>query len=173
MDRTPLFVVSVICVVFLLGAGCATPTQDELAAFPIESAEGVLAGDLVVFDEEVSADGNGSFRIEAADTVTVALYEAGDVDAESTCLSYSARLRTEELDGSAYLEMWCVFAGEGEYFSRGVDSALSGTNDWTEVSIPFMLKAGENPTNVKLNVVVEGTGTVWIDDLRLAASASR
>jgi hypothetical protein len=26
---------------------------------------------------------------------------------------------------------------------------------------------GENPDNVKLNFVVNGTGTIWIDDIRL------
>jgi hypothetical protein len=32
---------------------------------------------------------------------------------------------------------------------------------------PFFLKKGENPENVKLNLVVDGVGTVWIDDIQL------
>ena len=28
-------------------------------------------------------------------------------------------------------------------------------------------EASQNPDNVKLNLVVEGSGTVWIDDIRL------
>ncbi len=63
--------------------------------------------------------------------------------------------------------MGCHFEGKGEFFSRGLDSPLSGTNNWVNVEIPFLLKAGENPDNVKLNIVGEGTGTVWVDDIRL------
>jgi hypothetical protein len=32
---------------------------------------------------------------------------------------------------------------------------------------PFFLKKGENPDNVKINLVVNGKGSVWIDDIRL------
>ena len=31
----------------------------------------------------------------------------------------------------------------------------------------FFLKEGENPDNIKLNLVINGKGTVWIDDIRL------
>ncbi len=63
--------------------------------------------------------------------------------------------------------MWCVFAGKGEFFSRSLQSPLAGTNDWTTLETPFFLKKGERPSNVKLNVVINGSGRVWIDDLRL------
>lgn len=33
--------------------------------------------------------------------------------------------------------------------------------------MPFFLQKGENPDNVKLNLVIEGKGTVWIDDIHL------
>jgi hypothetical protein len=39
--------------------------------------------------------------------------------------------------------------------------------DWTMEEIPFFLKKGKNPDNVKLNLVFDGTGTAWIDDIRL------
>lgn len=44
---------------------------------------------------------------------------------------------------------------------------LSGTTDWTTQETEFFLKAGENPDNVKLNLVINGSGTVWIDEIRL------
>jgi hypothetical protein len=46
-------------------------------------------------------------------------------------------------------------------------SPLTGTTDWTTAETPFLLKRGENPDNVKLNLVIDGKGTVWIDDIRL------
>jgi hypothetical protein len=39
--------------------------------------------------------------------------------------------------------------------------------DWVTQETPFFLKPGENPDNVKLNLVIEGKGTVWIDDISL------
>lgn len=38
---------------------------------------------------------------------------------------------------------------------------------WTTVETPFFLQKGQNPDNIKLNLVVNGKGTVWIDDIKL------
>jgi len=76
-------------------------------------------------------------------------------------------LRTEDLEGSAYLEMWCGFPGQGEFFSRALDTAVSGDTDWVSQETTFILQEGQNPENVRLNLIVDGAGTVWIDDLRL------
>ena len=69
--------------------------------------------------------------------------------------------------GTAYLEMWCVFPGSGEYFSRALQNPLSGTIDWTTMETPFFLQKGQKPELIKLNVVINGKGTVWVDDITL------
>ncbi len=71
------------------------------------------------------------------------------------------------MEGQVFLEMWCHFAGKGEFFSRGLQAPLTGTTDWTTEETPFFLKKGENPDNVKLNVVINGKGTAWVDDVKL------
>jgi hypothetical protein len=63
--------------------------------------------------------------------------------------------------------MWCHFPGKGEFFSRGLQTALTGSSDWNSQETFFFLKKGENPDNVKLNLVISGKGTVWIDDIHL------
>ncbi len=63
--------------------------------------------------------------------------------------------------------MWCKFEGKGEYFSKGFNQALSGTNDWVTREIPFFLKKGQRPDAVKLNIVIEGKGKVWVRDIEL------
>jgi hypothetical protein len=82
-------------------------------------------------------------------------------------LIYQAKVRTEEMVGRAYLEMWCHFPGKGEFFSRGLLSPLTGTTNWMTEETPFLLKRGEKPDLVKLNLVINGKGTAWIDDIRL------
>jgi protein-disulfide isomerase len=136
-------------------------------AFPLDSTEGVIAQSGVTIDKQISSDGNGSLRIEATEPTTVRLFETGDIDIENARLIYQAQLRTEDVEGQVYLEMWCHFAGVGEAYSRGLMTPLTGTTEWTTEEIPFFLNKGENPDNVKLNLGVTGKGTVWIDDIRL------
>ena len=140
----------------------------ELKRYPVDSLDGVIARTGLVFDKEISSDGNGSIRIATDGPTTVRLYETGDLDVEDALLTYQARMRTEKVEGKAYLEMWCQFPGGLEFFSKDLESALSGSTEWCTEMTPFFLKQGENPVNVKLNVVIEGKGTVWIDDIRLS-----
>ena len=101
------------------------------------------------------------------------MFETGDIDIEKARLVYQAKLRTEGVEGRVYLEMWCSLPGKGESFSRGFQSALYGTNDWKNVETSFFLKKKENPDNVKLNLVISGKGTAWIDDIKLLKRSLR
>lgn len=159
--KVPVFCLCLLMLVTV--TGCAT----ELRSFPIDSTEGIIAQSGVEIDKQISSDGKGSLRITATEPTTVSLFETGDVDVEDATLMYRAKVRTEGVEGEVYLEMLCSFPGEGEYFSRGLGSAISGTSNWKTVETPFFLKKGENPDNVKLNLVINGTGTAWIDDIRL------
>lgn len=144
-----------------------SPRDIEITTFPLDNLEGLLTQSGVEFDQVVSRDGRGSVKISVAEPAIVRLFETGDIDVDDAALVYQAKLRTEGAEGAVYLEMWCHFEGKGEFFSRGLHSPLKGTVDWTTQEIPFFLKKGENPDNVKLNIVCEGAGTVWVDDIRL------
>lgn len=146
--------------------------MESYKGYSLDSMEGVLTREGVEFDEQVSSDGKGSLRIQtnSSDKTVIRLFETGPMGIENRMLIYSAKLRTERLYGKAYLEMWCDIPGLGEYFSRGLGQPVTGTTEWTNVQTPFRLEKGQMPANVKLNVVIEGTGTVWIDDIRLLLS---
>ena len=139
----------------------------ELKRYPLDNAEGLITQTGVRIDKQISSDGNGSLQIEVAEPTTVRLFETGDIDIEDARLIYQARVRTENVEGQVYLEMWCHIAGLGDFFSRGLDRPLTGSTDWVTEDTPFFLKVGQNPDNVKLNLVINGKGTVWIDDIRL------
>ena len=98
---------------------------------------------------------------------TLRLFEIPNPGVEACTITYRARLKTEGLTDSAYLEMWCRFPGKGEYFSRGLNNVVTGSNDWSSFETPFFLKKGEKPDLVKLNLVVKGTGKIWIKDVEL------
>jgi hypothetical protein len=136
-----------------------------LKQFPVDDLEGVIDRDAVKLDQRITEDNKGAFRIE--DRGTVQLYETGDIDVEQAVLLYRARVMTLNVKGSAYLEMWCRFPGQGEFFSRGLQYSLSGTHHWTTIEAPFYLRKGENPDNIRLNVVLDGGGKIWIDKIEL------
>jgi hypothetical protein len=148
---------------------CAKKSQQaiELKHFPIDGMEGIITQSGVEIDKDISSDGKGSLKISAAEPTVIRLFEVHDIDIENARLTYQARVRTKDATGQVFLEMWCHFPGKGEFFSRGLQSPLTGTTDWTTEETPFFLKKGEKPDRVKLNLVINGKGTAWIDDIRL------
>ena len=163
--------VGLIAIIGLLfiSSHCKQKTSQilELKKYPCNSLQGVITKNSIKVDEQISTDGQGSLLIISQQPRTVRLFETGDIEAEDCRLLYQAKVRTENLKGRAYLEMWCHFPGKGEFYSRGLHNALSGSQDWTSTEAYFFLKKGENPDNVKLNLVIDGQGKVWIDDIHL------
>lgn len=157
----------VLAALVLLGCSSESGRVANVKSYPINSMAGVLTRAGVAFDDTVTADGNGALRMSAERPTTYRLYETGDVDIENSRLIYRAKIRTENVDGQVYLEMWCHFPGEGAYFSRALNAPLYGTVEWTYQETPFFLKKGENPDDIKLNLVIDGRGTAWIDDITL------
>jgi hypothetical protein len=98
---------------------------------------------------------------------TFRLFEVPNPGVENCSVTYQAQLKSEGLLGKAYLEMWCHFDGLGESFSRGLDKPISGSNDWSIYQIPFFLKEGERPDLLRLNLVVEGSGKIFIRDIKV------
>ena len=168
--RMKILVLPVCLVIAFLFVGCGKKESKEITElkhFPIDNTERIITQSGVEIDKQISADGNGSLRITAAESTVVRLFETGDIDVENARLIYQAKVRTEGVEGQVFLEMWCHFPGKGEFFSRGLQTPLTGTIDWTTEEIFFLLRKGENPDNVKINLVIDGKGTVWIDDIRL------
>jgi hypothetical protein len=122
--------------------------------------------------DHVAVEQNG-WRIECREKRTVRLFEIAEPGVEQAMLTYRARIKTADLQGGAYLEMWCRFPGKGEFFSRGLHHVVKGTTDWSANETPFFLKKGQRPDLVKLNVAVEGAGTLWVSEVELLATPLR
>jgi len=155
--------------VIILASGCSRTDVEttELRRFAVNDLKGLITRSNVELDRDHSFDGNGSLKISVAEPTTLRLYELSGLDIEEARLVYQARVRTADVEGRAYLEMWCVFEGKGEFFARDLSTPLSGTNEWSGEEIFFMLRKGERPDAVRLNFVIEGSGTAWIDDIQL------
>ena len=44
---------------------------------------------------------------------------------------------------------------------------MSGTTDWASYEVAFLLKKGQTPDLIKLNLVVEGKGQIWLKAVEL------
>jgi hypothetical protein len=127
-------------------------------------------------DKPITGDGvtpdEGGWRIEGKKKLfrskrSVRLFEIAEPGVEEAMVIYRAQLKTANLGGKAYLEMWCRFADAGEYFSKGILNPVSGTTNWASYETPFRLEKGQRPDLIKLNLVIEGGGSVWIKDVEL------
>lgn len=155
-----------------VGCGASNGGETVLREVPIADDDGVVSQVGVTFDTETTSDGNGSLKLVATQPTTFRLYEFENIDADDTRLIYRAQLRTENMTGQVYLEMWCGFDGLGEFFSRALHAPLTGTVDWTTQETPFFLERGQRPDRVRLNLVATGAGTIWIDRIVLAKAGS-
>jgi len=157
----------IITAIIIGGVMCAKTERGVIRNYPLDNLDGVIAHSNVSVDREITSDGNGSLRAEASAATTIPLFEISGVDIDNARIFYQARLRTADVIGQVYLEMLCHFPERGEFFSRGQATLLSGTTEWTSQEIPFLLRKGEKPDIIKLNLVINGQGTAWIDDIKL------
>ncbi len=170
MRKSILLCVFSILATLVVGCSQSSDNLTEIRHFPVDNLDGVLAGTSGQIDMATTSDGHGSLRIDCDKPTVIRLFEVDGLSIEDALLIYQARVRTQGITGKVYLEMWCDFPGLGEFFSRGLNSPITGNSDWTITSTPFILKKGQTPDKVKLNLVIDGSGTAWVDDIRLLRS---
>jgi len=128
--------------------------------------------DRTLSEDSIKVEQDG-WTVDSMAAQTIRLFEVQDPQAEQCVVSYRASMRTEGLTGRAFLEMWCRLPGRGEFFSKGLNQAARGTTGWASYEVPFYLKKGQRPDLIKLNLVIEGRGKVWIKDVQLLKTPSR
>ena len=127
---------------------------------PTQSIRRFAASDQTVAGPPLEPHGDGWYaKLDAEQTLRLFVFEPPPLKAG--VITYRLDLKTEDLDGRAYLEMLVRFPGQGEFFSKGLTDTASGTNDWSSFQVTFYLKEDQVPDQLKLNLVVEGTGQVW------------
>ncbi len=136
-------------------------------AGPSELVKSFTTADATISRAPLQIDDPGWFA-DLSGGQTLRLFEFAPPTMEQCMITYRAQMKTEGLAGKAYLEMWCGFPGRGEFFSKGIQHAVAGTTDWASYEVPFFLKKGQCPDLLKLNLVVEGEGRIWIKDIEIS-----
>ena len=153
--------------IFLLLAG-TTAFAGELIKLDLDDIS--TLGLTIEKDSRIKVEGTGSVKITTRHPTTVCLGEIPGLDLKNSTLIYQARVKSQ-LEGSALLGMW-VQVGGSRYFSRGLDSTIEGHSDWQVIQTPFVFQKGQRPGRITLNLLINGTGTVWVDDVVLSKTAS-
>ena len=116
----------------------------------------------------MSQDGGGSLRVQTSQGGRLRLYRLADLGPVQGEVAFTGFLRSSGLSGRAVLEMWCRPAEGEAAFVRGYGSAVTGNSEWAPQEVRFSNPGlCRNPVSIELNVLIEGAGTVWIDDLRV------
>ncbi len=139
---------------------------------PPETVRQFLTSDPTLSHDGITIE-QDSWVVDSREEMTVRLFEVQAPLVEQCLLTYRAMVKSEDLAGRAYLEMWCRLPGRGEFFSKGLTQAVKGTTDWGSYETPFYLEKGQRPDLIKLNLVVEGRGKVRIRDVELLKTPLR
>ena len=97
----------------------------------------------------------------------ISLGEVTGLNIDDAKLIYTAKVKTDLEAGTAFLEMWVDVNGR-QYFSRGMNDAVGKKTDWKTIGTPFILQKGQKATKATLNLIINGHGTVWVNDAVLA-----
>ena len=119
----------------------------------------ISSGSIVAVDD--------GWHIKTSESMTIRLFELDPGDIENGLVTYRASIKSEQVQGRGYLEMWCQLPGQGEFFSRGFDNPVKGDNNWAGYEIPFYLKKNQKPDLLKLNFTLEGGAKIWIKDIEV------
>ena len=148
----------------LLAVVASSAYPQDLKKLNLDDASAI--GTIIQTDTQVKAEGKASIKITTQWPTTICLGEVTSLNVENAKLLYKAKVKSD-LDGSAYLELW-AHVGGGQYFSKGMNDVVSQKTDWKIIQTPFLFQKGQRPDKVTLNLVINGKGTVWIDDIVLS-----
>ena len=147
----------------------ASYSSEEIIEFPITSAQDIVSSGLV----EIDPENDSALIVNSSGKSEVILFDLDGSELGEKRLTYSARMRTEDLKaegdsrGIAYLELTALFPDGEELAARGPRVPLSGTTDWRAGNTVLYVDRGDNPERVRLALIVEGNGKAWIGDVQL------
>lgn len=156
---------ALVLLVAALGCNKKGPgAPSDIESFACDSMEKVVTTDMVAFDPGFSADGKGSLKVTVEQPATVQLFEVPAPGAESAKYIFRAKVNMKDLLGDANLQMIIRFRNGGEVNAY---QTVKGPGAWTPMEVFGIVQKGQKPDMVRLNLLVNGTGTCWVDDVHL------
>jgi hypothetical protein len=124
--------------------------------------------------ERLDTNDGAAWRFDVAEPHTIRLVSQRNSVSGNAIVTFRAEMRTEVLDGRAFLELVgrasadaAGNAAAAEKRSRGYHHVMQGSSDWKFVETPLLAPASPPTEAFELNLVVEGTGVVWLRNMEL------
>jgi hypothetical protein len=159
-----LILLSALIATILLISNRGITSSEEVIRLNLDDISTI--GTKIETDKKIHIESDGSLRISTIWPTTISLGEVSGLGIDNSKLVYKAKVKSEKLEGKAFLEMWCHVDG-GQYFSRGMNSAVTGSMNWKTLSTPFLLQKGQKAEKITLYIVINGKGIIWVDDIQL------
>jgi hypothetical protein len=132
---------------------------------PFESVHRFSPADVVPSSacslEEIALPASASGRTE------VRLFHLRNVAFSHWILLRQTGLRGENVSCAASLQLDCTIAGKGTFFSKALQDALVGTQDWRWHQAPCYLRVQEACHELEVKLIFEGSGQVVIQETEL------
>ncbi len=160
-----------IIIVLALSLSCSKQAKNKpniIKHLAMNNISEVITLEGVEVERQDSFDGKGSIMITTDKPRVIEISRIDSLSISNKKIIYKAGLKSRNLMGNAYLEMWVVVPGKGEFFSRGLNDLLTGSTNWHYKEIPFFVDKESTVTSIRLNLVINGKGTVWIDDITVS-----
>jgi hypothetical protein len=104
-------------------------------------------------------------------TICITTVDLKDKHFDQTTMTFSAEMKSGDLTGAAYLEMWLHVPGSPKnyFISRGLLRPLQKTSPltWSTFETSFTLSKNQVPDQAILNLVISGKGAVWLRNVKL------
>lgn len=119
---------------------------------------------------------DGQVVIDSAGASILPLLVIDDPEVGPPWFQVDGRIRYEDVEGDAYLEMWTVLADGSRFFTRtlaetGPMAMMTGSSEERLISLPFELgEGGPVPDRLEINLVTAGSGRFWISPLFVIAA---
>jgi serine/threonine protein kinase len=108
-----------------------------------------------------------AWQLHALKTETFPLFGISKPEAFGCVLAYRAEIKTEDVQGQAYLELAAGMPDGTHSYSRSIHTPLKGSVDWTKCEAPLLVEG--RPQTLQMNLVIQGGGTVWVRNVSLVA----
>ncbi len=160
-----------VAVLALASAAPAAETLREISWTGLRDAGQLAAGEALPDDSEMP----DQLKIEnpTNEPRSITLLEIENPGITEAQYAIVGKIRYDGVQGNGYLEMWNHFPNGGKFFSRTLGNSgpmkkISGTSPWRDVVLPFYITSGtERPNKLIVNMVFEGSGTVYLGPLQL------
>ncbi len=165
--RTKLAIAAVALVLLAALTGCKDKgpgKPSDIEYYACDSMDKVVPGDLVAFDPAFSSDGKGSLKVTVDQPATVNLFEVAAPGVENAKYIYRANVNMKDLLGDVNLQMVIHFKNGGEVNAY---QTVKGQGAWTPMEVFGIVQKGQKPDMVKLNLLISGQGSCWVDDVHL------